>query len=269
MTILKILMAIRDIFFLVPRVWSLFDKLIVKIIESSVFEQAFCGSTVKFFLPNGLTFYRARTLLTKEPQTIEWLKTFEDGKVLWDIGANVGLYSICAATLGAKVVAFEPAVNNLEWLARNISVNNTVHPITLFPVALFSNDGLGDFEQRNTAWGGAHNTFSKFHETSDSIILRYTTVGMSIDTIVELKLVEPPDYLKLDVDGHELAILRGGKNTLCKYVQEVLVELDNTDAINDAIRNQLVECGFRLNQVHVLPGCDATNEHWVKEKGVR
>lgn len=53
---------------------------------------------IQFFCPGTLPIYRAQTLLTKEPDTIEWIDTFQKDDVLWDIGANVGVYSLYAAT---------------------------------------------------------------------------------------------------------------------------------------------------------------------------
>ncbi len=44
----------------------------------------------------------------KEPETVEWIRSFPEGSVLWDVGASVGPYSLIAAALGHKVVAFEP-----------------------------------------------------------------------------------------------------------------------------------------------------------------
>lgn len=76
---------------------------------------------MSFSVPNALTHYRAKTFSTKEPETLEWLDTIPNEAVLWDIGANVGLYSIYAAKRGrVRVFSFEPSVFNLELLARNI-----------------------------------------------------------------------------------------------------------------------------------------------------
>src|SRR6185503_13801545 len=51
---------------------------------------------------------RARTILTKQPETIRWIEGFREGSTFWDIGANVGIYALYAARLGkAHVLAFE------------------------------------------------------------------------------------------------------------------------------------------------------------------
>jgi len=51
---------------------------------------------LKMHCPGELPVFRANTLLTKEPETIAWIDTFEPGETLWDIGANVGVYSLYA-----------------------------------------------------------------------------------------------------------------------------------------------------------------------------
>src|SRR5688500_3100876 len=51
------------------------------------------GVELVFAVPNALTEYRANTFSTKEPETLEWLDTIPHSSVVWDIGANVGLYS--------------------------------------------------------------------------------------------------------------------------------------------------------------------------------
>ena len=81
--------------------------------------------------PTYLTNYRYKTLFTKEPETIEWIDNFKKDSVFYDIGANVGLYSIYASiSKNSKVFSFEPSFFNLELLARNIysnKINNKVH----------------------------------------------------------------------------------------------------------------------------------------------
>ena len=72
----------------------------------------------KITTPNQLCDFRAETFSTKEPETLEWVDSLNENSVLWDIGANVGLYSIYAAkTRKCKVFSFEPSIFNLELLA--------------------------------------------------------------------------------------------------------------------------------------------------------
>src|SRR5262245_27229219 len=63
-------------------------------------------TTLTFAVPNGLNAFRVATFATKEPETLEWIDGMERGAVLWDVGANVGLYSCYAARArGLRVFA--------------------------------------------------------------------------------------------------------------------------------------------------------------------
>ena len=67
------------------------------------------GRPILFLAQEGSTSaFRFNTLLDKEPETIEWIDSFKPGETLWDIGANVGIYSIYAGLRGLNVLSFEP-----------------------------------------------------------------------------------------------------------------------------------------------------------------
>ena len=78
-----------------------------------------------FYCLGDLALWRARTLFSKEPETIEWIDGFKDGDVFWDVGANIGVYSLYAS-IGRRieVLAFEPSASNYLLLNRNIEYNH-------------------------------------------------------------------------------------------------------------------------------------------------
>ena len=79
------------------------------------------GFSFNFATPNPITKWRVQTFSNKEPDTLTWIDDMEKNSCLWDIGANIGLYSIYAAkTRKSNVYAIEPSVFNLEILIRNI-----------------------------------------------------------------------------------------------------------------------------------------------------
>jgi hypothetical protein len=79
---------------------------------------------IQFFCPGELPVWRAENLLTREPETIEWIDGFEEDSVLWDIGANIGIFSLYANLRhGISVLAFEPAAPNYYVLNKNIEIN--------------------------------------------------------------------------------------------------------------------------------------------------
>ena len=91
---------------------------------------------IKFYCLNDMTVGRARTLFIKEPETIEWIDTFEEGDVLWDIGANVGVYSLYAAIIKkADVLSFEPSASNYFILNKNIEINDLSEKVRAFCIA--------------------------------------------------------------------------------------------------------------------------------------
>lgn len=203
--------------------------------------------------PNALTAYRARSLSEKEPETLEWIDSFDDPQVLWDIGANVGMYSLYAAKRfpQLQVYAFEPSVLNLEMLARNIDANGLTERITIVPSPLFSRSGRDVFRLQGLQRGGAHSAFSVDYGQDNKpleIDLAYSTIGFSIDDLTKNLGIPVPDHVKLDVDGVEHLILGGGAESLTNpKVQSVLVELNEEfDDQKRTAAKLLQNYGFKL-----------------------
>jgi FkbM family methyltransferase len=209
------------------------------VIVSTAMEHAVGAShgstTFRFATPNALCRYRAETFATKEPETLQWIDSIPVGAVLWDVGANVGLYSVYAARQrSCRVFAFEPSVFNLELLARNVRLNDVGERVCIVPLAL--NDALGPSEMRmtTTEWGGSLSTFG--HDVGwDGKAVRkvfgFQTLGLTMDDAVQRLGLPQPDYIKMDVDGIEHVILAGGPNVL-RSVRGVQVE------VNDDFREQ-------------------------------
>jgi hypothetical protein len=89
-----------------------------------------------FITPNTQCAWRVQTLLSKEPDTIAWIRNMKPGEVLYDVGANMGQYAMLAARQGLKVHAFEPESQNFALLVRNIAINNLSEKCIPWPVAL-------------------------------------------------------------------------------------------------------------------------------------
>src|SRR3990167_5131009 len=80
---------------------------------------------MRFAAFNARCEWRVRTLATKEPSVYEWLQTLGPDDVLFDVGANIGVYTVFAAVcMGARVVAFEPEAQNFAALNLNLSLND-------------------------------------------------------------------------------------------------------------------------------------------------
>ena len=180
------------------------------------------GKKINFFVPNQITEYRVNTILTKEPETIEWINKFKENKknIFWDIGANIGLFSIYAATKhkDCEIVSFEPSTSNLRCLSRNISINNLNDRIKIFSNPLTNKDQTFlNMNESEFKEGSALNSFGEefdFDGKKFEPSNKYCLVGRSINSILEKRLLEVPNYIKMDVDGIEHLILEGADQYL-------------------------------------------------------
>jgi FkbM family methyltransferase len=208
------------------------------------------GHDFKFAAYNRLSSYRAESFSSKEPETLEWIDSIDENSVLWDIGANVGLYSIYAAkTRAAQVYSFEPSVFNLELLARNIYLNHLTDRVCIVPIALTDTTNVNYLKMTTTEWGGALSTFEKdfgWDGKKLDVTFDYQTIGISLDEVGKSLQLKAPDYIKMDVDGIEHLILQGGEQVL-KAVKGVLIEVnDNFEDQAEKCNSLLMNCGLKL-----------------------
>ena len=187
-----------------------------------------------FFIPNQLTKWRVDTFFSKEPETLKWIDNFSDDKncVFWDIGANIGLYSIYAAIKknNCKIISFEPSTSNLRLLSRNISINNLNDKIKIFTNPLSNKNKFLNMNEPSFIEGGALNTFGEnFDFKGDKLesTMHYQLYGNTINFLLDNKIVDMPNYLKIDVDGIEHLILEGGNNYLLdKNLLGICIEIN-------------------------------------------
>jgi len=190
---------------------------------------------VNFFVPNNITMWRVNTFFIKEPETLEWINSFEkkENLIFWDIGANIGLYSIYNSLKNPKstTIAFEPSSSNLRVLTRNISINNLEKNIKVVSAPLTNTENTfqvmkeGEFVE-----GGALNTFGKKYDFAGKEFkskMNYSLIGTTIDYLVQNSILAIPDYIKIDVDGIEHLILEGGDTALRnKKIKSLSVEIN-------------------------------------------
>ena len=228
------------------------------------------GKKIFLSTPNFLNRYRHKTFFTKEPETLTWMDSFEENAIFYDIGANVGLYSIYAAIKkDVQVFCFEPSFFNLEFLARNIYLNQLTDRISIFPVALNDKVSISNFKLTSTEWGGALSTFEKgFDDSGNKIQFKfiYNTIGFDLDHLVEVTKIPFPDYVKIDVDGLEHFIIGGAQNVI-KKAKSVLIEInDNFEEQRSTSKKLMTDLGFKLVQkVHTESLEQPTfNQLWEK-----
>ena len=180
-------------------------------------------------------FSRCMKMFIKEPGTCDWImKEVKPGEIFYDIGANIGIYTVLAARYtgeNGRVFAFEPHCPSFSRLLDNIRVNNLEHIVTPCNFALHDQQGFFPF---NYFSGEAATSHSQIGSTpSDSkpefqpeiSELKYSA---SIDSLIATNEFPPPHHIKIDVDGNELPILKG-MSTLMKSPRRpksIQVEMD-------------------------------------------
>lgn len=190
---------------------------------------------VSFFVPNPTTLQRVETFFTKEPETLEWIDAFneKDKIVFWDVGSNIGLYSIYAALKysNIEVVSFEPSTNNLRILSRNISINKLEEKIKInqLPLTKDKNQYLM-FEESEFIEGWSMNSFGEgidFEGKSMHPNNRYKIFGTNINYLIDNNILSIPNYVKIDVDGIEDLILEGANKYLRNpVIRSISIELN-------------------------------------------
>lgn len=197
----------------------------------------------------------------KEPMTVEWLQIeLRPGDVFYDIGANVGAYSLFAAiaTEGkAKVYAFEPSFQNYYQLCRNIILNDCQNSITPLHIPLCKKTYLDRFYYENMEIGGSLHSFSRMIDYKAEKFAPKAfldMVGFSMDDLSNIPGVKLPNLLKIDVDGLEYDILMGAEKVLMHNgLRSLLIEI-NEDLVEEAenIINILHTRGFVPKEKHHL-----------------
>jgi FkbM family methyltransferase len=185
-----------------------------------------------FHTPNDVCRYRAETFSTKEPETLEWLDTYGGEGAFYDIGANVGLYSIYhALRFSSQVFSFEPSVLNLAQLAKNITLNEVTDRIVIVPIPLTTMNQVAPFRLSSLQEGGALSSFgAEFGHDGQPLVplMQYDMLGLSLDFMVSSGVLpQPPSIMKIDVDGIEHYVLRGAEKVLSSLsLRSVLIEVD-------------------------------------------
>ena len=205
-----------------------------------------------FHSPNRINEFRIETFSSKEPETLRWIENFAENSILWDIGANVGLYTCYAAKLkNTSVYAFEPSIFNLEILTKNVFLNQLSNNVTIVPFPLTNKLKETEFKMTSVDWGASSSTFGEDYNYDGSKLKKkfnYKMLGLSMNDCVNILKMKQPDYIKMDVDGIEHLILEGG-NQILKKTKSVLVEIDENFTLQmENTKKYLTQAGLKLSE---------------------
>ena len=192
----------------------------------------------------------------------------------YDIGANIGFYSLIAASENSqiKVVGFEPALGPLHYFKKNVFLNN-FNNIRVEPIALSHKSGEIDFyEVRNKKYkylehnlAGESNAGSKT-KGRNYVLNKVQTI--TLDNYIKANNVDPIDLIKMDTEGTEDLILTNSSEVLQKMKPIIICEtLFNT--IEKKLENILISYGYEFYN-HTAQGLQKVNSiKRTEDNGIR
>jgi FkbM family methyltransferase len=215
---------------------------------------------------------RAQKSYTRERVTMGWLRNIVGaGDVVYDIGANVGAYSLYAGKKlkfsTGRVYAFEPAFFNFSALCKNIEVNWLNDIVLPFPVAFTAVSGPDKLFLSSTISGSALHAVGKTESEGKSFAPRFTqgVLSSTIDEFCHSPNVMFPNHIKIDVDGTEGEIIRGMASTIIDpRLKSIMIEIDS-DQSQGSIEQLICESEFVLVDEEQWEGKNSHNKLFVRE----
>lgn len=157
----------------------------------------------------------------REPDCVKIIKNIVDkNDVIYDIGANIGYYSLIFSKKAKKIYAIEPYEENLKYLKKNIKLNNK-NNIHIKKIAFSSKKGKKPFYiSEKCNWCSMNKNVPYLKKK----------IKIDVDTLDNFsKKNKYPTFLRMDLEGHEYEVLyEGGKGTIKKYKPKIFLELHPT-----------------------------------------
>lgn len=211
------------------------------------------NSALKFDTTSDLERYRVDSLFEKEPETIAWIRSWRPSKsrVFYDVGANIGIFGLYAAQIHSdlEVFAFEPEVRNFVALSQNCLLNSSLS-VTPLHAALSDSAGLSSLAVIDQRIGNSNSQLSRgalFDRTRSQSARLDSVLAFSADYLIHDLKFPPPEFVKVDVDGHEEEILRGMRTIFeSEFLTSLLVEFNQVDQLDHWTR-ALKEYGLRID----------------------
>lgn len=204
---------------------------------------------------------------SKEPEMFEWVDHFfKESDVFYDVGANTGGYSLYAAkkVTNLKVLCFEPSVQNILALNKNIVLNHLSENVKAFCIGLSDQDKISCFNMFDSnalfeagfAANSLNSDSNRNGEQKSKISIG--AISLCMDSMVFSFGFPFPNHIKIDVDGHENFVMGGAEKVLRdNRLQSIMIELEFA---NYELISLIESFGFKKYplkkqmKTHLIPG---------------
>jgi FkbM family methyltransferase len=209
------------------------------------------GQQISIGARSALELWRCRTYETKEPETLDWIDGFSKSDVMFDVGANIGLYSLYAGKRGIRVYSFEPEGQNYAGLTNNC-LTNKLSNVTPYCMALADREHFDLLYVTSTNPGdsqhnlGAENPMFRRECSGTQGIFACTLDSLCFEHEFPI-----PQHIKIDVDGLEDRILEGGTKVLTHPdFRSLLIEIAGRDGVESPAIGRLAALGLHPISMH-------------------
>jgi FkbM family methyltransferase len=172
-----------------------------------------------------------------------------EGDVVYDVGANVGFYTLLAAELSGlagHVVAFEPVPRNLRFLREHVRMNRMPN-VTIIEAAVADRAGTAPFDE------GANPSLGRL-AAGGSLEVR----TVMLDDLVQSGQIRPPAVVKVDIEGGEVEALLGGQRTLSEHRPRIFLSTHGPE-LHRRCCVLLVDLGYELRPIGA-PSIEGTQD---------
>ncbi|KKG09817.1 hypothetical protein EO98_01285 [Methanosarcina sp. 2.H.T.1A.6] len=217
-------------------------------------------SVCKFIINDPIEEYRIVKFGDEKSFLDKFLDYIQKDDVFFDIGSNIGLYSIYAAKKVVKVISFEPDDEIRVRLVKNISINNAKN-ISVIDWA------VSDIEETRSLYSDGTGGYSPSLCEIKGRFKGHKTISCnSIDNAIRDKILPIPTVIKIDIEGAEYLALRGMNKLLVskKSPRIIFIEihplfLKDFNSSSDETIHFLESCGYKLeykncrdNEIHCI-----------------
>jgi FkbM family methyltransferase len=186
-------------------------------------------------------------------QTAAFVKELKPGHTIFDIGANVGYYTMLASRLigpAGFIAAFEPLMRNMSYLQQHLEINSIDNARAL-PFAVSDRSGIASFDT------GSDSAMGMLNKNGDILV-----PTISLDEAAD-RLGAKPDVLKIDVEGAEMGVLDGGANIIEK-ARPIIFLSTHSPKLRENCLERLDIIGY---DVAPLSGGDDPHEFLARPRG--
>ncbi len=190
---------------------------------------------------------------TDEPEMFKWIDTMTPGDTFWDIGANIGLFTMYAAMRGdLSVLSFEPNGLNFGITMEHLILNRLDQNAQCYCIAFSEKTEIGQLVCGNTDVGQAGNNLIENDGTSltqeNPESFRQHVPVYAVDGFCQTFKLPAPEHIKLDVDGLEHLILRGAFKTLSQ-IKSLMIEIEGDDARKKELLDLVLSTGLKERDI--------------------